>query len=253
MSHTSRPTRDHAESSIGGAGLDPDAQRALIENLDETVLLGCVGLGAEQLDVADATLVSVVVDMSGSMSSFEKPVCDAFNAMLDALAGAKAATAILVSLWAFSDSAKLLSSYEPVERKPRLVPAVYTPGGSTALHDATLAAMTGLMTYGQRLFDEGVPTKRVLFVLSDGDDNASKATAAEVRAAASALCRQEAYTLAYAGFGTTDARRQADALGFPHVVSSSSSAAELRRIFRQLSQSVLRVSQGTAPAAGGFF
>jgi hypothetical protein len=113
--------------------------------------------------------------------------------------------------------------------------------------------MTGLVTYGQRLFDEGVPTKRVLFVLSDGEDNASKATAAEVRAAASALCRQEAYTLAYAGFGATDARQQASVMGFPNVVESSAKAAELRRIFRQLSQSVLRVSQGAAASAGGFF
>lgn len=247
------PDRTHTQNLIAGSTLDADAQRALVTNLDDTVLLGCVGLGADQLDSADATLVSVVIDMSGSMATHRKAVIEAFNAMLDALAGAKAASTILVSLWAFSDRATLLSSYEPVERKPKLTALVYSPDGCTALHDTTLAAITGLVTYGQRLYDEGVPTKRILFVLSDGDDNCSKAGAAEVRTATAALCRDEAYSLAYAGFGATDLKKQADALGFPHAVTTNATAAELRRVFRQVSQSVLRVSQGAMPSAGGFF
>lgn len=248
-----RPTRDDAAALIGASVIDPNAHRALVANLDETVLMGCVGLEADQLDAADATLVSVVLDMSSSMDPHKKGVVEAFNTMIAALSGAKAASAILVSVWAFADQARLLSSYEPVDRKPKLTGTVYSPDGCTALFDAVLGAMTGLVTYGQRLYDEGVPTKRVLFVLTDGEDNASKATAAEVKAAASALLRQEAYALAYAGFGGADLQRQADALGFPNVVTASATPSELRRIFRQVSQSVLRVSQGTAPAAGGFF
>ncbi|NUP08697.1 MAG: hypothetical protein HOW73_21825 [Polyangiaceae bacterium] len=247
------PSPDDYKNLIGASTLDQLAQQALVSNLDDTVLLGCVGLGADQIDAADATLVSVVCDMSGSMAPHKKGVIDAFNTMLAALTSAKAASAILVSLWAFSDSARLLSSYEPIDRKAQLGPSVYVPDGGTALYDTTLAAMAGLVAYGQRLFDEGVPTKRILFVLSDGDDNASKATSAEVKAAATALSRQEAYTLAYAGFGNADLAGQADAIGFPHVITTSASASELRRIFRQVSQSVLRVSQGTMPAAGGFF
>ena len=45
----------------------------------------------------------------------------------------------------FSDAARLLSSYEPVERKPKLVPSLYAPDGCTALYDAVLGAMTGLL------------------------------------------------------------------------------------------------------------
>src|SRR5688572_2917571 len=113
MTNPNHPSRDLTQNLIAGSTLDADAQRALVANLDETVLLGCVGLAADQLDSADATLVSVVIDMSGSMATHRKSVIEAFNAMLDALAGAKAASTILVSLWAFSDRATLLSSYEP--------------------------------------------------------------------------------------------------------------------------------------------
>jgi hypothetical protein len=248
-----RPTTGAANQLIGRAPLPADAREVLVTNLDDTVLLGCVGLAADGLDTADATLVSIVLDMSGSMESHRQTVIDAYNAMMTALAGAKAAGSILVSTWAFSDTATLLSSYEAAPRKPKLDKALYAPNGMTALYDAVLAAMTGLVTYGQRLWDEGVPTRRVLFVLSDGGDNSSKAKAHEVRTAARALARDEAYTLAYAGFGSTDLQQQADAIGFPNVVVTGASESELRRVFRQVSQSVLRVSQGTQPSAGGFF
>jgi len=251
--HYELPTSVAAGALIGAAALAADAQQVLVANLDDTVLLGCVGLSADGLDTADATLVSIVLDMSGSMEPSRQAVIESYNALMVALAGAKSAGSILVSTWAFSDAAALLSSYEPAAKKPKLTKAVYAPAGMTALHDAVLAAMTGLVTYGQRLWDEGVPTRRILFVLSDGGDNASKATLLEVRTAARALARDEAYTLAYAGFGSTDLQLQADAIGFPNVVVTGASEGELRRVFRQVSQSVLRVSQGTQPSAGGFF
>jgi hypothetical protein len=114
-----------------------------------------------------------------------------------------------------------------------------------------LGAMTGLVAYGQRLWDEGVPTRRVLFVLSDGEDNASRSTASTVRSAASALAKQEAYTLAYAGFGSIDVAAQARAIGFAHVIGAAATDGEIRRVFRQVSQSVIRVNQGAT--ASGFF
>lgn len=238
---------------VAEAGLAGAAGDVLVQNLDETVLMGAVGLPADALDVADATLVAVVLDMSGSMEPYKRAVIDAYNGMLEALGRAKAASAIVVSAWAFADCPVLLSSYEPVEHKPRLDGTVYAPNGCTALHDAVLGAMSGLCAYGQRLWDEGVPTRRVLFVLSDGDDNSSRRSAVEVRTAASALAAQEAYTLAYAGFGPGDHAGQAAALGFPNVITAGASEQELRRVFRQVSQSVLRVSQGAQPTAGGFF
>jgi hypothetical protein len=110
------------------------------------------------------------------------------------------------------------------------------------------------VSYGQALADSGVPTKRVLFVLSDGDDNMSKATATKVAAAAQALVREEAYTLAFAGFGGGDLAAVARAIGFPHVVTAAATESEIRSVFRQVSQSVLRVSQGgNASQTFGFF
>lgn len=246
------PSRGDVASRVASAGLGA-ASEVLVANLDETVLLGCLGDPADALDAPDATLVAVVLDMSGSMEPHRQAVIDAYGQMLDALAGAKAATGILVSTWAFADTAELLSSYEQVERKPRLDAVTYRPGGCTALHDALLGAMTGLVAYGEALWQSGVPTRRVLVVLTDGEDNASRAGAHEVRVAARALAAQEAYTLAYAGFGAGDLAAQARALGFPSVMAAGATDAEIRRVFRQVSAGVLRASRGVGSLGAGFF
>ncbi len=249
-----RITVDDAKGRIHGSSLDDGAADALVANLDETVLMGCVGLPADDLDAPDATLVSVVLDMSGSMEPYAASVIDAYDTMVAALRGAKAANAILLSAWAFADRPTLLSGYEAVGTKAKLSRAVYSPNGCTALHDAVLGAMTGLVTYGEELWRSGVPTRRILFVLSDGDDNASKATRQDVAKLARALSGDEAYTLAYAGFGSTDLLAQAKSLGFDQAIAASADASELRRIFRQVSTSVIRVSQAATGAnAGGFF
>ncbi len=246
--------RDDTARHIHEARLGQDAEDALVANLDETVLLGCVGLDADRLDACDATLVSVVIDMSSSMSPHSRAVIEAYNTMQKALADAKAAGAILTTTWTFSDSLSLLSGFEAVGKKPPLTGTTYRPSGGTALYDAVLAAMTGLVSYGQALWDGGIPTRRVLFVLSDGEDNSSRATAATVERAARALAQDEAYTLAFAGFGAQDLGVIARAMGFPNVVSAAASPSEIRAVFRQVSQSVIRVSQGAAPGPTfGFF
>ena len=246
------PSRGVIASRVTSAGLGEGGE-VLVANLDETVLLGCLGDPADALDAPDATLVAVVIDMSGSMEPHRQAVIEAYGAMLDALAGARAATGILVSTWAFADEAQLLSSYEQVGRKPRLDAVTDLPGGCTARHDAVLGAMTGLVAYGEALWQSGVPTRRVLVVLSDGEDNASRAGAHDVRRASHALASQEAYTLAYAGFGGGDLAARARDLGFPSAIAAGATDAEIRRVFRQVSAGVLRASRGVGSLGAGFF
>ncbi len=249
-------SRAQASALLRGAvaaGLAPGAADLMVANLDETVLLGCVGTAVEDLDASDATLVSVVLDMSGSMSSHQKAVIEAYNAMLTALSGSKAAASILVSTWAFSDTPTLLRGWQPVGWHQPLGRGEYAPDGCTALYDALLGCMTGLVAYGQELYDNGVPSRRIVFVLSDGGDNRSRSRALDVKTASRALLAQEAYTLAYAGFGSSDLSALAADVGFPSVVTTGASESELRRIFRQVSASVVRVSQGTAAGASSFF
>ena len=74
-----------------------------------------------------------------------------------------------------------------------------------------------------------------------------------VGTAAQGLAAQEAYTLAYAGFGGGDVAGRAKALGFPSVIAAGATDAEIRRVFRQVSAGVLRASRGVGSLGAGFF
>lgn len=244
-------TPTNIQASIIASGLPQAAATELVNNLNNTVIMGCVGTAIDDLDATEATLVSVVLDMSSSMDSYRNEVIAAYNAMLGALQASKAAASIMLSTWTFADSPNLLHGYLPVGQVAPLTSAEYAPNGMTALYDTLLATMTGIVTYGQKLLDNGVPNRRIVFVLSDGGDNRSKSRATQVKTAAQGLITQEAYTLAYAGFGSPDLKQLADEVGFPDVITTAASESEIRRIFHQVSQSIIRVSQGAA--AGGFF
>jgi hypothetical protein len=71
-----------------------------------------------------------------------------------------------------------------------------------------------------------------------------------VQTVSKALLDQEIYTLAYVGFGGSDLKKIAKEVGFPSVLTSNASASEIRRIFQQVSASIIR---GGAVGANGFF
>ncbi len=235
-------------------GLAGAASQVLIQNLDDTTLMGCIGVDFDQLDATEATIVSVAIDRSGSMSPHVQAVVDGFNEMISALQKSKAASNILVNLWFFDTTPSLAYAYTKIEDVQPLTPAGYRPTGGTALYDTVLSALTNLAVYGQQLTDNGVPNRRVLFVLTDGDNNSSRAQALDVRTALAGALRQEMYTLAFAGFGGMDLTYLANEMGFPPGnITNGKNPSDLRRIFGQVSQSISRVSQGIAAPAGGFF
>lgn len=96
-------------------------------------------------------------------------------------------------------------------------------------------------------------TRCVIVVFSDGDDNSSNASAQQVRTVSNGLLAQEIYSLAYVSFGGSDLRQIADAIGFPSIITASTTPSEIRRIFQQVSQSVLRASQMKVGAGNSFF
>lgn len=236
-----------------GEGLQDQASAILVENLDSVALAGCNGADLTEINTDDVTLVAAVIDASGSMSGVRQAVVDGFNTMLDSFNGSKQADSILVSAWSFNDAARLHFSYTPAPSVARLTMREYDPDGGTALYDTLLYVMAGMVAYGQTLRNSGVRTRGIIVVFSDGGDNTSKAKAFQVKTVSNSLMGQEIYTLAYAGFGVPDPTRLATEVGFPTVIPAGSGPSEIRRIFRQVSASVIRASQATVGTNNAFF
>ena len=218
------------------------------DDLDSVLNLGLgadtLGVALDDLESEDVTLACFVIDMSSSMEPVATAVIDAYNNELRALRGARTATQILVSTSTFASVPTLLHGYGKLAQTPDLDAQVYRPDGCTALYEAVLGALSRLDAYRRMLVDNGVRARALVTVLSDGEDNASKRTADEVRAAAVRLLREEGTTLAYAAFGQGSTKQAlaaiAQSIGFPTLITASQSPAEIRRVLGQVSASLVR-------------
>lgn len=236
-------------------GMSQQSVDLLVQNLDGQTGLGCVGAQVDDLNTDDVTLLVVLLDASGSMESVKKDVITAFNEMMRALADSKAKDSILVSAWTFDDRPKLLFGYTPVDSVKDLDAKTYVMGGATALYDATMDGFTGIVAYGQDLRNNGIRTRSIVVVMTDGGDNASGVTAAAVKTVADDLIRQETYTLAFVGMGTDATYFQGVAaqMGFPSILTVKHSASDIRRALNMISGSVIRASQGQINSGGNSF
>ncbi|MCU0512662.1 MAG: VWA domain-containing protein [Anaerolineae bacterium] len=236
-------------------GLSHQSIDLMVQNLDGQAGLGCVGAQVDELNTDDVTLLVVLLDASGSMDSVRQPVLEAFNELCRALMDSKSRDSILMSAWTFHDRPALLFGYTPIDQVQDLTPAQYQPDGGTALFDAVLSGFTGIVGYGQDLRNNGIRTRSIVVVMTDGGDNMSASTAAAVKTVAGDLIRQEFYTLAFVGLGDEKTFRHiADSMGFPEVLTVANTAADIRKALHMISGSVIRTSTGQiAPGTNSFF
>lgn len=249
-----------------GDGLTADTLDLVISNLNGPTMMGPVGAPLAQLTSNDVTLAMNVIDVSGSMAPYAADLIRAYNEdYLDAMAASPVADDILLSTVLFNDSVSLLHGYVNLADAPRLTARTYAPDGATALYDAVAGALTNMVLYAQQLRQSGISARGVLVVYSDGEDNASKQRAKDVRRAAQELLKQEIYTLAFVGFVSggqpigfhtgkqvDPVRKLADEIGFAEAFRAGLKPGDLRRLFHMASFATMQMSRSGAVPAGVF-
>lgn len=240
-------------------GLTDDTMNLVIANLNGPTMMTAVGTPLDELETNEVTLAMNIIDMSGSMAPHANALIDAYNDdYLAAMRGSSAADDILISTILFNRNINLLHGYVPLEDAQTLDRTVYQPDNMTALYDAVASGFTNMVLYAQQLRQSGVMVRCLVMVYSDGDDNASKQRASDIKKAAQELLDQELYTLIFVAFTTKKAKvgfkskhplqPVADAMGFPQLVAAGLNHSELRRVFHMASVSAIQVSQHGAPS-----
>ena len=242
-------------SNATSAGIiSSQSQQAITASLDDIALNGCEGIGVDDIDSEEVTLVAVVIDASGSMYEYQQDVIKSYREQfLETLQKAKNADSILVSTWVFSGmgGVRLIHGYTPVPQCKALTESDYDPNGSTPLYDATMKSLTGLVTYGQNLRDNGTRTKSIVVVLSDGFENSSHTSASKVRRLSQDVLKAQEFVLSYVFFGDqNEGDAAAKDLGFPphHRLTEDLDGSGIRRVFGQVSASVITTSQSMVSA-----
>lgn len=250
----SKPEVSANLSSAASAGvISSKSQSAIETELDDIALAGCAGVDIDDIDSEEVTLVNVLIDASDSMHPYRNEVIKAYKEQfIDPLKKAKNADSILVSAWSFSavghpkDNVRLIHGYTPVPQCPELTTKDYQPGGMTPLYDAVMKGVTGLVSYGQNLRDNGTRTKSIVVILSDGWENASGVGRTKVKQLSQDVLKSQEFVLAYVFFGDEhEGDKAAEDIGFPkhHRLTSNLDGTGIRRVFGTVSASVISTSQ----------
>jgi uncharacterized protein YegL len=191
-----------------------------------------------------------VVDISPSVQSYVNELNHAFNDFIQHLQQSHLAEQLLVSVIEFNNNVQVRSGFQPVTHIPTI--SFIPSGGGTALYDATMHGLRQANSYRNTLMVSGINVKTLLFVITDGEDNSSTISAAQVKTELQSITAHErnmfSFTSVLFGVGNAASFAQAQRdMGIQHLAAVGTSGAEIRRMIGIISQSVASVAGGQAP------
>lgn len=132
----------------------------------------------DQLENTSYSLVTIVVDESGSVSSFKNDLLQMIKTSISACQKDPMSENLLVRLIAFSDTVREIHALKPLrDININDYDNCLKIGGMTALFDATFNAIGAINTYGTSLSNLDMEVNSVVFIITDGADNVSKKSA----------------------------------------------------------------------------
>ncbi|HKE57657.1 MAG TPA: hypothetical protein VKB46_13180 [Pyrinomonadaceae bacterium] len=215
----------------------------------------------EELGATEYTIATVVADVSGSTAGFTFDMEAAITHIVQACKFSPRADNVLLRLLAFDDSLSEIHGFKLLENCHLAdYGGVLRSGGSTALYDATENAVTATTSYAQKLASGDFSANAILFVITDGMDNASRATASRVKAAFGDAIKTEALESIVSvliGVNVDDVQVssylkhfQVDAGFTQYVEIDQADAKTLARLAEFVSQSISAQSQALGTGGG---
>jgi uncharacterized protein YegL len=154
------------------------------------------GYSATRLDdlgATEYTIATIVADISGSTAAFNGDMETAITRIVQACKYSPRADNLLLRLVAFDHSLFELHGFKLLENCHLAdYGGCLNPGGSTALYDVTQNAIASTTNYAQKLAAGDFSANAIVFVITDGMDNASRITPKQVKSAFGHAIQSEA-------------------------------------------------------------
>ena len=136
----------------------------------------------DHLGATEYTIATIVCDVSGSTDGFALDMEAAIAKIVQACKHSPRADNLLLRLIRFNDTLSEVHGFKLLENcNTGDYSGILNCGGNTALFDATENAAAAVLDYGRRLAGADFSANAILFVITDGMDNASKVTAKGVK------------------------------------------------------------------------
>lgn len=146
----------------------------------------------EDLGASEYTLVVLSADDSGSVSGFVRDIERCIKDVVKACHQSPRADNPMVRFTRFASSCAEVHGFKPLATcQPSHYDKALQGDGMTRLYDATFNAVESVVRYAEDLHRGGFAANGIVFVLTDGMDNMSSATAKQVAAALTAARKAE--------------------------------------------------------------
>jgi hypothetical protein len=139
----------------------------------------------EDLGASEYTLVTIVDDCSGSTSGFTAEMEAAVKEIVKACSKSEKADNLMIRLIRFDTQVMEVHGYKLLNQCAEGdYTGVLTPGGATALYDATIDALEASYHFAEELDEqEDILSNGIVFVITDGYDNSSSLSPSECKKA----------------------------------------------------------------------
>lgn len=130
----------------------------------------------ENLGATEYTLVTVVVDVTGSVHSFKKDLLECLKSIIKACRKSPRAENLLVRLVTFNSGigVKEDHGFKPLSLIDETKYTAFDPDGMTNLFDAVYESIGATLTYSKSLMDQDFNVNGAIYIITDGDNNQSR-------------------------------------------------------------------------------
>lgn len=146
----------------------------------------------EDLGAAEYTLVSIVTDVTGSVSGFEDVLRNAVIDAVHACGKSPRADNLLVRFTTFNTAIQEVHGFKTLRQiDPQKDYAPFRCDGMTALYDAVKESIAATNEYAKVLTDNDFDVNGIVFIITDGMDNRSRYNRADVAKVIQQIKRDE--------------------------------------------------------------
>jgi uncharacterized protein YegL len=153
------------------------------------------GAKIENLGSTEYTLATIAIDETGSVLGFDKELRDCLIAAVEACKKSPRSDNILVRVLLFgsqyNQGVSEIHGFKPLVDIDTSKYQQIHPSGMTPLNDAVFSAVGATNTYGASLAAQDYGVNGIVFVVTDGGENASTASMAMVKDALESAVRSE--------------------------------------------------------------
>lgn len=135
------------------------------------------GIRVDKLGATEYTLVTIAIDMSGSVSGFKDQLVECIQNIVTACKNTARSSYLLIRVTTFNHEVYEEHGFMNLGSiDPDAYTMIINPRGLTSLYDASINAIEATAAYSQQLDEKDIDVNGIIFVITDGYNTSGNAS-----------------------------------------------------------------------------